>query len=293
MSNADGIITLWNDNTSYTIIRNISNADALDLYLRKELTQYASGWILNKTLIITKPIIIPHSVRSQWSDLYLFKNQWDLESLGYEIVSSRTRTNNDKDYRRFNIMTAFAKMGNVFVLNPGQEIRYLRDIEFDNGPRLNYQFWLSIIGDEEISDYGWGICGSSTAVYQGILTNTALDITKSRAHSRRYSDLYPAVINGELITTPWLDSALYGPSLDLYFTNIREYPVIIIANYDGSDGGEEQVFSLARRDDRGSFEFVSSFPTSYTEPDGAVVRGGCYTWSVNGEERRSCYKKVQ
>jgi|GEM_PF-2987886 len=51
-------------------------------------------------------------------------------------------------------------------------------------------------------DYGGGICGSSTALYQGILTNTALDITKQRNHTRWYGDLYPAVINGEMITTP-------------------------------------------------------------------------------------------
>lgn len=190
-------------------------------------------------------------------------------------------------------MTAFAKMGNVLVLNPWQELSYLRDIDFDNGPRINYKFWLSIIGDEEISDYGWGICGSSTAVYQGILTNTALDITKSRAHSRRYSDLYPAVINGDLITTPWLDSALYGPALDLHFTNIRDYPVIIIANYDGSLWGTEQVFSFGRREDHGSFEFVSSYKTSTVDSFGKTLKWWCYTWMINGSKRTSCYKKVQ
>lgn len=291
LSNANNLITLNTGAVWYTIHREISNADPLDLYIRQQLTQYDS--ISSKIVTITKPIIIPHKLRSQWSDVYLFKNQWDLESLGYEIVSSRTRINQDKDYRRFNIMTAFAKMGNVLVVNPWQELSYLRDIDFDNGPRINYKFWLSIIGDEEISDYGWGICGSSTAVYQGILTNTALDITKSRAHSRRYSDLYPAVINGDLITTPWLDSALYGPALDLHFTNIRDYPVIIIANYDGTLGGVEQVFSFGRREDHGSFEFVSSYKTSTIDTiNGSTLRWWCYTWMINGEKRTSCYKKV-
>jgi vancomycin resistance protein YoaR len=74
-------------------------------------------------------------------------------------------------------------------------LQYLRDIEFDGGPRKTYKYGLSIIGDEEIPDYGGGICGSSTALYQGILTNLALDITQRRSHTRRYSDLYPATIN--------------------------------------------------------------------------------------------------
>ena|GEM_PF-4944846 len=109
-------------------------------------------------------------------------------------------------------------------------------------------------------------------MYQGILTNTALDVTKRRAHSRRYSDLYPATINDNFVTIPGNDSVLYGPSLDLHFTNTRSYPIVIIANYDGTDGGEEQVFSLGRMQDRGSMEFVSSYTTTSKDADGKTLK---------------------
>jgi|GEM_PF-6205216 len=51
-------------------------------------------------------------------------------------------------------MTAFAKLGNIIVLNPGQELSYLRDIDYDGDLKVNYKYGLSIIGDEEIQDYG-------------------------------------------------------------------------------------------------------------------------------------------
>jgi hypothetical protein len=281
---------------TYDIRYPVESTDSLDTLLQDLIDRYAVLPLdpALRTNVKTEEIIVREWDWRERSDIYLFKNTTDLQDLGYEIVSHRTRVNRDKDYRRFNIMTAFAKMGNVLVLNPWQSLQYLRDIEFDNGPRKNYQYGLSIIGDEEIKDYGGGICGSSTALYQGILTNLALDITKRRAHTRRYSDLYPATINWQYIDTPGNDSALYGPSLDLHLTNIRPYPVIIVANYDGSAGGMEEVFSLAYSGDRGSIEFVSSYKTSAIDStNGSTLRGWCYIWSINGEERKSCYKKVQ
>lgn len=273
----------------------VESRDELDIYLDDVLEQYRS-LPLDPALrddIDTKDITIKSRKRRDRSDINLFTQTSDLKALWYEIVSHRTRVNRDKEYRRYNIMTAFAKMGNVLVLNPWQTVSYLNDIDYDEWPKLNYKYGLSIIGDEEIMDYGGGICGSSTAIYQGILTNTALDITKQRNHTRRYSNLYPAVINGEMVTTPWLDSALYGPILDLHFTNTRNYPVIIVANYDGSVWGTEEIFSLGRAQDRGSFEFVSSRKTTTTDADGKTLHWGCYVWTVNGEQRKSCYKKVE
>jgi hypothetical protein len=272
----------------------IEATDQLDMVLDDELDQYATIPLdpKRRSNLKIQDMIIRESDWRGWSDTYLFKQTADLKDLDYEIVSHRTRVNRDQWYRRFNIMTAFAKMGNVLVLNPWQSVEYMRDIEFDNWPRKNYKYGLSIIGDEEISDYGWGICGSSTALYQGILTNTALHITQRRGHTRWYSNLYPAMINGELIKTPGNDSALYSPSLDLHFTNIRSYPVIVVANYDGTVGGIEEIFSLAHSGDRGSMEFISSYKTSTVDTNGTTLRGGCYTWKINGEERKTCYKKV-
>jgi vancomycin resistance protein YoaR len=50
--------------------------------------------------------------------------------------------------------------------------------------------------------YAGGLCGASTALYQGILTNTALEVTERYPHTKRYTDLYDSVIDGKSINVP-------------------------------------------------------------------------------------------
>lgn len=281
-SYANWKMMLWTGNE--LIVHKIINGDALDSYLRDFFAKHNSFLLGN--------MVIEEHIWRSWSDIYLFKDVWDLQFLWYGVISYRTRENHDKEYRRFNIMTAFEKLGNVIVLNPGDTIDYLRDIHYDGKEKQNYQYWLSIVNDEEIQDYGGGICGSSTALYQWVFTNQWLLISKKN-HSRRYKQLYSSFINGQWVAIPGIDSALYDWSLDLHITNTRSYPIVIVANYDGSKWWTEQIFTLSLQWDKGSFSFVRSYGFVSKNSAWATTSYKCYIRMINGTENKSCYKKVQ
>jgi vancomycin resistance protein YoaR len=107
--------------------------------------------------------------------------------------------------------------------------------------------------------YGGGLCGVATAFYQGTLTNLGLSLLKYRAHSTYYRNLYEAEINGVMITDPGLDATVYTPLFDVKVKNIRDYPIVVGFNFDGLSGSMEQVFTLSKAQDRGSFAFVGSY----------------------------------
>lgn len=214
---------------------------------------------------------------SLWN-IYLRKSTQDLKDLWYEVLSSRYRTNTDPAYRRHNIVTAFSFLGHTKVLNPGESFWFLASIHYDPKTKKNYKDWLAIVDDEEIPVYGWGICGGSTALYQGILTNKWLKV-QARNHSKRFSELYPAIINGLKITTPGLDGTVFAGSVDVKVTNISDYPIIIVLNYNGQYNGIEEIMSLWLAKDKGSLEFVGK-------------KSNCYTRNINGVNKTSCYKEV-
>jgi vancomycin resistance protein YoaR len=76
-----------------------------------------------------------------------------------------------------------------------------------------------------------------------LITNTALKL-KARNHSKRFTNLYAATINGVKITTPGVDATVFAGSTDLVITNTSDHPVIIVLNYNGNYGGIEEVMSL-------------------------------------------------
>jgi len=235
------------------------------------------------------------TVYDQWSGIYLFQRAQDLMQQWYEIVSHRSRKNTDPQYRRHNISTAFAEFGSVRVVAPGESIRFLDEINYDPLEWKKYMQWYVIVQDEEQPEYGGWLCWASTALYQWILTNTALAPTEWRAHTKRYGDLYNAQINGEYISTPGIDSTIYDGHIDFELTNTAAYPIILVLNYDGEYGGIEEVFSLAKTQDIWSYNLISqrrNSSTIYIDGKPKSVRWWCYIWEVNGEERQSCYKEV-
>lgn len=240
-------------------------------------------------------IRIDISTWSTWSDVLLFKETSDIAWLGYSVVSHRKRFNNDQAYRRFNIATAFEKIWPVRVINPGETLSYLDTIQFDADNQHTYLSGKVIYLDEEIDEYGGWLCGGSTAVYQWVVLNKAL-VTSERNHSKWYSDLYEAEINGELLNIPGIDSTIYSPSLDLRITNTASYPIVLVMNYDGSVWWVEEVFTLWRSTDRGRYEFLDERNKSYTieTKDGNTreVTGRCYERDINGEISTRCYKEL-
>lgn len=247
----------------------ISAQDDLDMLIDSKLRKF---WSQAKSISFTKDELLG------LGSIYLRKNAQDLKDLWYEVLSSRYRTNYDPAYRRHNILTSFWFLGHTRVLNPGESFVFLGSISYDPRSMKNYKSWLAIVEDEEIPVYGGWICGWSTALYQGILTNKWLKI-QSRNHSKWFSDLYPAIINGVKITTPGLDATVFAGSVDVKVTNISDYPIILVLNFNGAYNGVEEIMSLWLAKDKGSLEFVAK-------------KWNCYTRNINGVNKTSCYKEI-
>lgn len=277
---------------SVFMTQDIWSLDVLDQRLRKQYD------VLSLQELKKDELRIPPSVyRERANQVYLFKTQWDLAALWYTLVSHRERTNTDEAYRRENISTSFDQIGHVRVMNPGDEISFLEDSNFDPYQQQLYQNGFVIFLDEEKKDYGGGLCWWSTAIYQWIVTNKSLSRPALRNHSKRYHYLYDATIDGESIITPGIDSTIYSSSLDLRLKNTSSHPIILVLNYEWWSGEQEEVFTVGYASDRWSISYVSSRPyyTSLSTKWGwsRSVTGKCYTWNINGENRESCYKEVK
>lgn len=286
---------MWSqpDMSNFGISKQISYDDRLDTFLYTNFGSLINNRGSGKSSFKFDFIYLSKDMRTTWHDLFLFKNESDLKDLWYKVISRRTRINKDLWYRRHNIYTAFKKLGNVRVINPGTIVNYLADIDFDSKKLVNYKFGKSVVLDEEIDTYGWGICGSSTAIYQGILTNKSLERTQVRNHSQWYNSLYFATIDNKYITTPGIDSTVYEGSIDLKFKNIASHPIVLIANYDGSYNGVEEIFTLWLESDRGSLKYLgkSTSTCKITVNKQLVTKScNCYSRLINGVKKTSCYK---
>jgi len=52
---------------------------------------------------------------------------------------------------------------------------------------------------------------------------------------------------------------VYDPYFDVKVQNIRDYPIIVVFNFDGLSGSVEQMFTLSKAQDRGSFEYIGTY----------------------------------
>ena len=290
-TNDSWVITTDESSQAY-VTSPLYGQDVLDRYISDAYNSVALGESVETSFEIS-----PRLYNTWKWNVYLFKSTEDLQALGYQTVSHRVRTNNDDGYRRRNIAQAFDQIGHVRVLNPGDEISYMQDSNFDPWAKQLYENWFVIFLDEEVEDYGGGLCGWSTAIYQGIVTNKALSRPALRNHSKWYHHLYNATIDGQWIDTPGIDSTIYSSSLDLRMKNISQHPIILVLNYEWGMWEAEEVFTLGYASDKWSMTYVSSRPyhASLSTKWGwsKSVVGTCYTWNINGENRESCYKEVK
>ena len=216
--------------------------------------------------------------------VYLFKNEQDLKDLWYVVSSYRTRVNNDAARRSQNIMISYWNIGNVRVLNPQQQLSFMDEIHYDpnaNNRKKDTVSGLAIMGGVSSVKGGW-ICGASRGINAAIITNKAFDIVTRYNHTKTWKYLYQNEINGKEYWIPGLDVAVYrmwSSQKDFVFKNIREYPVVLVMNYDGTKGGKEELFVLSKEQDRGELTYIWH-------------QGNCYTREANGEKFRSCYNSV-
>jgi vancomycin resistance protein YoaR len=94
-----------------------------------------------------------------------------------------------------------------------------------------------------------------------ILPNRAFEIITRYNHTRTYKNMYQNEIDGQEFWIPGLDVAVYrmaSSTKDFVFKNIRPYPVVMVINYDGTRGGQEELFVLSHEEDRGELRYIGS-----------------------------------
>jgi hypothetical protein len=276
----NGLIVLNLSQTWYIVTQTISWTDSLDMLIESVISHYKPSWWLERIFGYPWWIHFDAQQLARLDNVQLFKRQQDLIDLWYELVSRRMRVSTDAWVRRYNIKKSFDNMGWVRVLNSSGSLSFFDVIDFDPREQRHFQIWKGIIGTDVVMMYAGWICWASTALMQGVLTNAWIQFDQRRNHSKWYTHLYRATIDGKSIATPWLDSTVYDGSIDLKLSNRRSYPIIIVANFDGKLRGIEEVFTLGKSPDRGSISYVSRI-------------GNCYTRLRNDiETLKSCYQEI-
>lgn len=277
---------------TWVVVRQTNQSvDSLDKRIETTQIQLDEQWVVVNNLRIWS------WVWKERKNILLFKDEEDLGELWYEVISNRRRISSDTEYRRKNIAQSFALIWNIRVIPPSGDLSFMDAAQYDGITRENYEYGYVVVGNQEKVDYGWGICGASSAIYQWIVSNGSLKTPRIRNHTRRYGYLYDAYIDGELVTTPWIDSAVFDGSLDLEMVNTATHPIVLVMNYDWTAWWVEEVFSVGRPTDKQNIEFVSSYPITYIWPSWVgtgeiTTRGWCYTWMIGDEKVKRCYRKV-
>lgn len=280
---------LYQDGDGALVVDTITMIDDLDRMLLQRWKQQREKNASEVVLYLT-----PSDIK-KLATVYLFKNKDDLDRLGYGISSSRQRINTDKWYRRHNITTAFHQIWPVRILLPWETISFLKESHFDINDQTLYLSGKVIVSDnDDVDEYGGGLCGAATAMYQWTVTNLWLQ-QKLRNHSKWFKSLYTATIDGVTEKTPGIDATIYSPNLDYTITNTRPYPLIIVMNYDGSYKGMESVFTLWKEGDKGWISFLKKRTQKMklaTKGWEKTVNGSCYKRDINGKITEKCYKEI-
>jgi len=270
----------------YFLNTGINLQDDLDKILEKKILNMNNDRPFYKGLatFAKETLTLSDEEINQLQKVYLFKNEQDLKDLWYVVSSYRTRINDDAAWRKDNITISYRNIGNVRVINTQQQLSFMDEIHYDpavyNWKRDTVSGLAIMWGVSSVK--WWWICGASRGINAAIMTNKAFDILDRHNHTKTWKYMYQNYINGKEYWIPWLDVAVYRMwwgQKDFVFKNIREYPVVLIMNYDGTSWWEEELFVLSHTEDRGTLKYIGK-------------SGNCYSWEANGEAFRSCYNLV-
>lgn len=287
---SDNIHLTWSqvypEYPDYYLNTGLTVQDDLDILLLKKIEElYVNrSWFGKFSKPSTDDLILTDEDIKTLKTVYFFKSQEDLEDLWYVVSSYRTRINNDPDWRKDNIFISYRNIGNVRIINPGQQFSFMDEIHYDPAVKdwkLDTVSGLAIMWGVSSVKW-WGICGASRGINSAIMTNKSIEIVTRYNHTKTRKYMYQNSINGKEYRIPGLDVAVYRmwwSQKDFVFKNIRKYPVVLIMNYDGTKWGEEELFVLSHKEDRGTLEYVGK-------------SGNCYSRKANGEAFRSCYNLV-
>jgi len=283
----DGDFAIYAQSWDYYVSSPIQESDALDVLLQDKLSTFQNDFSNIQAyakFLEFKTVRINTTEYAQLKNLYLFKDEQDLRDLWYELISRKTRTNTDKDYRRHNISTAFSNLGNVRLILSDEVFSLTTAFHYTSASwKKPYVAGYATIWWTPKKIYGGWLCGVATALFQGSMTNLWLSWVEYKAHSIYYRNLYEADINGITIKEPGLDATIYASDIDFKLQNIREYPIVTVYNFNGQVWTEEQVFTLSKAQDRGSFAYVGESKKGSSK---------CFTWNINWSDMTNCYSKV-
>lgn len=276
----NGLIQLNPAGTWYTLSAVITGQDSLDDLIDDVLSQYQPmTWWQEHWLWLSGGVVFDGQAVMWLTWVWLFKDRADLDALWYEVISWRRRQSFDVWVRRYNIQKSFDNFGGVRILNTSGVLSFFGAIQYDPQVRKQFRFGKGIVWADIVEMYAGGICGASTALLQGTLFNSGIVYNQLRNHSKRYTNLYRATINGKVISTPWLDATVFDGTIDFKISNRTKYPIIIVANFWGKNGDIEEVFTLGRPEQKGTLTFVGR-------------KGTCLTRLRHGETIRSCYREI-
>ena len=152
--------------------------------------------------------------------------------------------------RKYNVGFAASKI-NGTVIMPGETFSYNEEV----GPitaAAGFQNAGVFIGNKVEEGIGGGLCQVSSTLYQAAL-HSNLKIAQRRNHSMAVSYLKPG-----------MDAVVYGPYLDLKFTNTYNNPIYISAY---GDNNNLTIAVYGHKADMGGYTYkIFSETTSVTKP---------------------------
>lgn len=266
----------------------VSGDDALDDLLQTYFSGHREDvvdFFVNGRAVEFESFVISADVVQKFENIFLFKQASDLEKLWYVVSSFRRRKNTDPQYRRDNIYISYYNIWNTRVINPQETLSFMDEIHYDSGTpwdNLSLAYGFGQAGGVKVM-YGGGICGGGFWFFWVSVVNKWIEVLERHNHTTRYRSLYNNELNGQDVWYPGLDTSVYDfgwSRKDFRIKNIRNYPIVLVINYDNSFGGVEEVFTLAKEEDRGSFSYLGK-------------KGPCYVREFNGEAFKSCYSGLR
>ena len=173
------------------------------------------------------------------------------DSLGDEafpnmLATYSTQFSTADTNRSTNILISVNKINGV-VLMPGEEFSYNK-ILGPRTPQAGYKLGAAYIGGKVVSDYGGGVCQTSSTLYNSVLLSN-LEVTSRTSHY--FAAAYVPIGR---------DATVYWPSLDFKFKNNRNYPIRIKAS---AINGTVQVDIFGVKEDSDYEVELDSYVTGY------------------------------
>lgn len=173
-----------------------------------------------------------------------------LANIDSQLSSYTTNYSSSAAGRKYNVGFAASKV-NGAVIMPGETFSYNEEV----GPvtaAAGFQNAGVYIGNKVEEGIGGGLCQVSSTLYQAAL-HSNLQIAQRRNHSMAVSYLKPG-----------MDAVVYGPYLDLKFTNTYNNPIYISAYGDNSN---LTIAVYGHKADMGGYTYkIFSETTSVVQP---------------------------